>query len=249
MKILILEDEHWAYEKLSNMIKEIEASAHILAVQESIQDTISWLKNNAMPDLIFSDIHLADGSSFLIFEQIPITCPIIFTTAYDEYALKAFSVNSIDYLLKPINKEELSRALNKYKNQNQSVTTLNAVLNNLLSTQKNYKERFLVKYADKLISIPTTEVDYFVSEDKYVMLYQKSKKYPIDFTIEELENLLNPNRFHKLNRKMITNINAIDKIHSHLNGKIKVEVSPSYSEEIFVSREKAQEFKNWLDGM
>lgn len=247
MKILIIEDEYLAFDRLSKMIQTLESSVHIVAHLDSIESAVLWLNTNPEPDLILSDIHLADGSSFLIFDQVQVRCPIVFTTAYDEYALKAFTVNSIDYLLKPIKKEELQRALDKYKNQSAPLNLINKTLGSLLAPQKTYKERFLVKMGDKLISINSSEISYFVSEDKYVFLYHKGKKYPIDFTLEELEALLESKQFYKLNRKIIVHFNAIDKIYNHLNGKLKIELNPQLNEEVFVSREKAQEFKSWLD--
>lgn len=250
MRILIIEDEVLAFARLSKLLMEVEPSAQVIGHVESIESAVDWLQNNTIPDLILSDIHLADGSSFLIFEKIKVACPIIFTTAYDEYALKAFKLNSIDYLLKPVEKGELRAALEKFKLQNSNGTLkINEAISTLLHTQKTYKERFLVKMADRLIPIATQELSYFASEDKYVMLYHNTKKYPVDFTLEELETLLDPKMFFRLNRKVTTHISAISKISNHLNGKLKVELSPTYSEEIYVSRERAGDFKNWLDGL
>lgn len=249
MKILIIEDEITAYERLCKLVLEVEPTAEILDHVDSIDSGVLWLQSHPEPDLILSDIHLADGSSFMIFDRVKVKCAIVFTTAYDEYALKAFKLNSIDYLLKPIEKDELRAALYKFKNYSSRTSDqVHSVLTSLLHTQKSYKERFLVKMADRLIPIPTREVSYFVSEDKYVFLYYKDKKYPVDYTLEELEGLLDPQCFFRLNRKITAQISAIAKISNHLNGKLKVELDPNYQEEVYVSRERAAEFKAWLDG-
>lgn len=250
MKIVIIEDEKPAYEQLVKLIAEVDSSIEIIRHLDSIESALAWFGKNGEPDLILSDIHLADGPSFLIYEKIKIDCPIIFTTAYDEYALKAFKLNSIDYLLKPINKPDLKHALEKYKNLRKDaiVSDMQKMISSLLNHQKSYKDRFLVKMADRLLSIHTPEISYFVSEDKFVSLYHQGQKYLIDFTIEDLEDLLDPNTFFKLNRKIIANISSISKIFNHFNGKLKVDLNPSYPEEIFVSREKAGSFKSWLDG-
>lgn len=251
MKILIIEDEVAAYERLCKLVLEVEPAVEIVGHIESIESGVLWLQSHPEPDLILSDIHLADGSSFMIFDRVKINCAIVFTTAYDEYALKAFKLNSIDYLLKPIEKEDLRAALYKFKNYSKSNPTseqVHSVLTSLLHTKKSFKERFLVKMSDKLIPVPTREVSYFVSEDKYVFLYYRDKKYPVDYTLEELEGLLDPQCFFRLNRKITAQIDAIVKISQHLNGKLKVELDPPYLEEVYVSRERATEFKGWLDG-
>lgn len=249
MKILIIEDEIAAYERLCKMVLEVEPLAEIVGHVDSIESGVQWLESHSEPALILSDIHLADGSSFMIFDRVKVSCAIVFTTAYDEYALKAFKLNSIDYLLKPIDKQELKAAIHKFKNYgNFSSNQVHNVLTSLLHTQKFHKERFLVKMSDRLIPIPTKEISYFVSEDKYVFLYYKDKKYPVDYTIEELEGLLDPQCFFRLNRKILAQISAIVKISNHLNGKLKVDLEPTYVEDIYVSRERATEFKNWLDG-
>ncbi|HTF81944.1 MAG TPA: LytTR family DNA-binding domain-containing protein, partial [Cytophagales bacterium] len=172
-----------------------------------------------------------------------------FTTAYDEYALKAFKLNSIDYLLKPIDKAELRRALQKFKAQASNTNDrIRHAISSLLHPTKTYKERFLVKASDRLIPIQATDICYFASEGKYVVLYQKDKKYLVDYSLEELELLLDPKIFFRLNRQVTAQLPSIAKISSHLNGKLKIELTPPYAEEVFVSRDRAADFKKWLDG-
>lgn len=250
MKIVIIEDEIPAYEQLVKLIYEVDPSIEIVSHLDSIESALKWFASNKEPDLILSDIHLADGPSFLIYEKINPTCSIIFTTAYDDYALKAFKLNSIDYLLKPIDKIELRRAIEKYKNirKDPAVSDMQKMISTLMNHQKSYKDRFLVKLADRLLSVTSRDISYFAAEDKFVSLYHQGQKYLIDFTIEDLEGLLDPKIFFRLNRKVIANISSIAKISNHFNGKLKVDLLPDYLDEIFVSREKAGSFKNWLDG-
>lgn len=250
-RILIVEDEAPAAKRLAGLIKEIEPNAILLDVMDSIESTVKWLSTNDSPDLLFLDIHLADGNSFLLFEQTTIECPIIFATAYDEYALRAFRVNSIDYLLKPIEKEDLKRALNKFKHvSNPAVVAMDikSMLAAIKSDTRTYKQRFLVRVADRLVPVNTQDIHYFVADEKLVYLQTPTHKYPVDFTLDQLEDILDPKLFFRLNRKFIGQLCSIQKIHNHLNGKLKITLSPAYPEELYVSREKAGEFKEWLEG-
>ncbi|HVD98136.1 MAG TPA: LytTR family DNA-binding domain-containing protein [Cytophagaceae bacterium] len=250
MNVLIVEDEIPAAQRLSKMMLTADPGINILAVVESIEQSIGWLKKNPAPDLIMMDIHLADGSSFEIFHQVQITCPVIFTTAYNEYALKAFEVNSIDYLLKPIKTEHLDRALGKFKkfkgtSQEGSLQDLIRMLHPATA----YKTRFLVHFSDKLISVEEQEVAYFHSEEKIVFLVTgEGKRYVIDSTLEELEKVVNPKEFFRLNRQFIARLNSITDIFNHFNGKLKIKLAPAVTEEIYVSRERAPRFRSWLDG-
>lgn len=249
MRILLIEDEIPAAKRLSNLLKEIEPSASILDTIDSVETAVKWLKIHAEPDLIFMDIHLADGNSFLVFEQVELKCPIIFATAYDEYAIKAFKVNSIDYLLKPIDKTELQSALFKFKNsrdRNKSIDLKN-LINSIKNEKKEYKQRFLVRISDRLVPINTVDVCYFFAEDKMVFLQTETHKYPIDFTLDQLEEMLDPQLFFRFNRKYFGQAKAISKIFNHLNGKLKLVLTPNQEDEIYVSRERASDFKDWLD--
>lgn len=253
MNVLIIEDEHFSAERLKQQLLLLNPKIHILNVLDSVKSSIKWFLNNAEPDLIFLDIHLADKNSFEIFKEIKITAPIIFTTAYNQYAIQAFKVNSIDYLLKPIDIDELKIALGKYENlylhkkkENQSFDR--ELLQSLLQ-QPNYKNRFLVKKGSQFESIQTEEIVYFFSENKLTSLVTvKGNRYLIDQSLEELSTLVNPKDFFRINRQMILGIDSVVKIHAFFNGRLKLEIVHQDSkEEIFVSRERVQAFKEWLD--
>lgn len=255
MKTIIIEDEYPAAERLQRQIKKIDAKIEILAVLQSIESACEWLKNEESPDLIFSDIQLSDGLSFEIFDQISVKSPIIFTTSYDEYAIKAFKVKSIDYLLKPIKAIELERAIQKYKDfehsfsKNEYALKIESLIDNLKPSHQKYKNRFLVKSQEQLIPVSQEEIAYFFTSNEMVCLVRKDdKQWLVDYTLEELENLLDPSLFFRLNRQLIANISSIGQINTYFNGKLKLSLQPIFSQEVLISREKAQAFKNWLEG-
>jgi DNA-binding LytR/AlgR family response regulator len=256
MDVLLIEDEGPAARRLQQLIKEIAPQAEVLDIIDTVEAAVKWLQHHQAPDLIFMDIQLADGLSFDILEQVPIQSPVIFTTAYDDYAIRAFTLNSIDYLLKPVEKAALARSMQKHENlsaqfrgSNQSQPALQELLHTLQLRDKNYKTRFLVCVGDKLFTIPVEDIGYFTSEDKAVLLVTLDHhRYLIDFSLDKLETLLNPRQFFRLNRQFIGQLTAIRNIHNHFNGKLKVELQPNSNEEIFVSRERATAFKAWLDG-
>lgn len=251
MKILIVEDEAPAARRIAQLIKECRPQAEILGPIDSVEAAIEWCNNNPSPQLAFMDIQLADGLSFEIFEATPIKCPVIFTTAYDEYAIKAFKVNSIDYLLKPINKTELQAAFDKYDQLQASQTPafdITELVKNF-SRQNNHKSRFLVKQGQRLIPIDIQNVAYFFAEDKLVFLVTNDNhKYIVDYTLEQLETQLDPLQFFRANRKVITSMQAVKDIHLSFNGKLKIYLRPDFagSEEVFVSRDRAPDFKTWM---
>ena len=251
MNILLIEDEAAAAKRLNELVFIAEPSAFVLATLESVASTIQWLKNNNSPDLIISDIQLADGICFDIFKQIPVSVPVIFTTAYDEYTLKAFKLNSIDYLLKPVDIEELRFAFAKYHSLKQSDDTrMNEKLLNLVTQIKNdnYRSRFLIKEADKLLTVGEDKVNWLQADGNLVYLCTDTgQKHMIDEPLDELEQTLAPVSFFRLNRQYITRIGAIDSIHNHFNGRLKINLKHSTDKEIFVSREKASLFKKWLN--
>lgn len=254
MKILLVEDEAPASRRLEKMIKEILPTAEIVGILDSVSHAITFFQTLPTLDLVFMDIQLADGLSFEIFENVQINVPIIFTTAFDEYALRAFKVNSIDYLLKPIDKDELKKALDKWqalhsnKVENPLQQNLAQLIKQLQGNKKEYKSRFLVKMGEKLISVPEQEIAYFQAEDKIVFLHtQASKKYILDYTLDELEDALNPQSFFRLNRQIITHFASIKSINTYFNGKLKIILLPETSEEVIVSREKSPALKEWLD--
>lgn len=251
MKVLIIEDEAPAARRLTQLIKEAKPNAVILDQLDSVESAIEWFSNNPVPDLAFMDIQLADGLSFEIFENTEVRCPVIFTTAYDEYAVKAFKVNSIDYLLKPIDNNELKRAFDKYdklQSNNSPVIDISEIVKTL-GKQQNYKNRFLVKQGQRLIPVDAARIAYFFAEDKLVLLVTNDNhKYIVDFTLEQLESKLNSQYFFRINRKIITSRPAVKDIHLSFNGKLKIYLKPDLKEGegIFVSRERAPEFKTWM---
>jgi len=254
MKALIIEDEYPAAERLEKMIQKVDDSIEIIGVLDSIASAGKWLSDHALPDLIFSDIQLSDGLSFQIFETFSVEAPIIFTTSYDEYAIKAFKVKSIDYLLKPIKLQELEVAIGKFKAMRQAFSPtdyalkIESLLDNLQTSGKKYKTRFLVKQHDQLVPVSHEEIAYFVTANELVCLVRKDgRQFLVDYTLEELERQLDPQYFFRLNRQFIAAMPAITKIHTYFNGKLKLELKPDTSQEVIVSREKAQVFKEWME--
>lgn len=251
MKVLIVEDEVPASRRLASLVKEIDEDIELIGTIDSIAQAVIWLTQKPQPDLILLDIELSDGQSFEIFNQVEVQSAIIFTTAYDEFALKAFKVNSIDYLLKPIDKELLSKAIIKYKNFNKGFGSKIIDIQKLMDSfyiKQEYKTRFLVKQGDKLFTVDTNQIAYIISEDKLsFIISNQNKKYLVDGTLDELERRLDPKLFFRINRQIIASVNSIESSYTHLNGKIKITLNPKPEEEVFISREKATEFKKWLD--
>ena len=262
MKTIIIEDEYPAAERLQQLLKNLDADLEVLAVLHSVSDAIQWLEQHQPPDLIFSDIQLSDGLSFQIFEAITVRSPIVFTTSYDEYAVKAFKVKSIDYLLKPIKLQELQSALVKFRDMqlgaapDQYVESMDryaekmeSLLDSLQMSGKRYKNRFLVKQQEQLIPIAKEEIAYFFSTNGLVCLVrQDGRQFVVDYTLEELEKRLDPALFFRLNRQFIATLDSISQIHTYFNGKLKLELQPKIAGEVLVSREKAQVFKEWVEG-
>lgn len=249
MKTIIIEDEKPAAEKLHKALLKCNASIQVLAVLSSVKLAIDWLQKNPSPELIFMDIELTDGSSFRIFEQATVKCPVIFTTAYDEYWQEAFEHNSIDYLLKPIRHEKLEAALKKYEKLKQHFT-LN--YQQLLGWQQNpqgeHKKRFLVKRGTDYISIKTTDISYFYAAQKIVCLVDNAaQKFILDQSLADLEKQLDPAQFYRVNRKYLVNLNAIRRIKTYAKSKLQLEIQPPPSEEIIVSQENAAAFKSWME--
>jgi len=251
LRTLIVEDEQPAANRLIQLLEESEHQFTIESVLDSVEETVSWFQKNPNPELVFMDIQLSDDLSFSIFNEVEIKCPIIFTTAFDEYALQAFRVNSIDYLLKPIDKKDLARALSKLENismQNLIPGELGKILLNQVSqAQRSYRSRFLVKKGEQFLSVSVDEVRHITSENKITFIHtEDNKKYFVDHILEELENSLAPEHFFRLNRQCITALESIESIHSYFNGKLKVYLKGNV-EPFVVSREKASQFKQWLN--
>jgi DNA-binding LytR/AlgR family response regulator len=250
MNALIIEDEKLSAEHLSGMLKRIDPEIRILEVIDSVKRSLEALKQERKIDLLFVDIHLADGLSFDIFSKLVIDTPVIFTTAYDEYAIKAFKLNSVDYLLKPIGLEDLKRALDKYKKFSRSSQSL--LLENIAQAYRNigksYKNRFMVKTGDTIVSVKTEDVVHFIAEDGIVLLVTNTgKRYAVDYALEQLEGLIPPESFFRINRKVLIHINTIQKVSSYFNSRLKLVTERLAGEDCVVSRERVNDFKLWLD--
>lgn len=248
MKVIIIEDEQLSAEHLVRLLQKIDSSIQVIAQLDSVEASVNAFEKGLTADLMFVDIHLADGSSFEIFSQISIDIPVIFTTAFDQYAIQAFQLNSIAYLLKPIDGLELSKALNKFSKLTiQEQQRLIVQIQNLQSTP-NYKQRFLVKLGENIHSIKTNEICHFISEDGMVFLINhQGKRFPIDFTLDQLESNLQPEYFFRINRKVILHIDCIQKIAAYFNSRLKVQTLHLNGDETIVSRERVAAFKEWLN--
>ena len=244
-KVLIIEDEIPAAKRLKSLINKFFAQASILTTLDSVEDSIKWLKSNAAPDLIFMDIQLADGQSFDIFTEVDIQVPIIFITAYHDYAIKAFEVNGLDYLLKPIDNQRFKESIKRYLTQKQK-PDYSSVLKEL-QTQSTYKSRFLIKQGDQFIIVPIEQVAFFQFLDGYTHLFTTNhRKFIIDDSIESISSQLNPSVFFQVNRKTILSVSSITKISSWFNSRLKVTTQPKSTEDIIVSRERVKDFKSFL---
>ncbi len=251
MKVIIIEDEQLSADYLKNILKRINSTIEVIDIIDSVKKSIELFEKGTDADLIFVDIHLADGLSFDIFSQITVDTPIIFTTAYDEYALKAFKLNSIDYLLKPIGIEDLKKSLDKYdklispqrKNQ---ITELSEIYNQL---NKSYKNRFMVKMGETIISVKTEEIHHFISEDGIVLISTNSnKRYALDFNLDQIETMVDPNLFFRINRKVVICLNSIQKVGTYFNSRLKIQTDKIEDEACIVSRDRVNDFKKWLGG-
>jgi len=252
MQVLIIEDEPHAAERLQILLTEYDSSITIKGVSDTVKKSVQWLQNSPQPDLIFMDIQLADGLSFEIFEQVQIKSPIIFTTAFDAYALKAFKVNSIDYILKPVDKDELHAAIAKYKlltnAQEKPDNFLESIGYAMQMLTKKYKERFVIKVGEHLRAIETQDILFFFSLEKTTFCQTKEgRKFILDFTLDQLEGLLSPERFFRINRKYIVAVDAINDMVNFTNSRLKLILKTSNEDDIVVARERVQGFKNWLD--
>lgn len=250
MKAAIIEDETIAATRLKSILEEVSPGIEILAVLKSVKDSVKWLQNNKA-DILFMDIQLSDGISFEIFEQVPVITPVIFTTAYDQYTIRAFKVNSIDYLLKPIRKQDLHNSLEKYKSVKDSFCPDFEQLFSLLQGREpGYKKRFLIQYGEKIKKIEIDDVAYFFALEKNVfMKTRQDQSFPVDFTLDKLELIINPELFFRINRKFIVNMNSIVNMTAWSRSRIKLGLNPpaSGSDETVVSVERSSEFKKWMN--
>ncbi len=251
MKVLIIEDEPQAARRLEGMLKALRPDANLLATLDTIQGTVAWLKNNPAPDLILMDVQLADGISFQIFESVTVQSPVIFTTAYDAYALKAFKVNSIDYLLKPYDESELKQALDKFEQRSRSASGqdwLSQMEKTLQQLTRRYKERFVIRVGERLITVETDEILYFFSQDKATFAQTMGRRAILDFTLDDLEGMMDPEKFFRINRKYIIALRGIEEVSSYPNSRLLIRLKGGQeTPDAIVSRERVDLFRQWLD--
>lgn len=251
MKILIIEDEKHNASRLQRLLAEISSEFEIVGVLETVKETVSWLEKRAAPDVILMDIRLSDGLSFDIFDKVKVVTPVIFTTSYDEYAVRAFKVNSIDYLLKPIEKEELETALGKADRERKksiSVLELEQMLHLFRERAPVFRRRFLLPGFNRYKTISVSEIDYFFTEQKITYLVTRDgDREMLTQTMDELEDELDPDKFFRANRQFIIHIDSVGMIQNEINGKQRVVIKQDRAVEIIVSREKAPLLKKWLD--
>ena len=259
MNILIVEDEDLAIKKLKKTLSSVDSTANVVGEADSIKSTVSWLKENPVPDLILMDIELADGQSFEIFNHTEVKSPVIFITSYDEYALKAFKVNSVDYLLKPVQKEDLQAALDKYKHMKEIYSQglekekppypIDELVKELqLKLQsKEYRKRFLVKHGQKLVSIEVDEIAYFYSDGRLNFFKTfDNRKFVVDYTMDELNDMLDPDKYFRISRSFFISIDSVAQIHDYFGNRLLLHLKPESDKESIVSREKVSDFKLWL---
>jgi DNA-binding LytR/AlgR family response regulator len=249
---IIIEDETLAAKRLEALILKCKKDIDIIAKLPSIKTAVKWFSQNPQPDLIFMDIHLEDGLSFSIFEQTEVNVPVIFTTAFDEYTIKAFKVNSIDYLLKPINYEDLNQSLDKYfQLKSQYYTSgidLKSLIESIVSKEDQYRTRFLVSKGRNYVTIDITEVSYFFAEDKFAFLVTRDgSQFIVDLTLDKLSGVLNPKLFYRINRQFIVSASCIENMTKYSANSLKLTLRPLPVKDVFVSKDKYTDFKNWLD--
>ena len=255
MNVIIIEDESLIAKNMQRLLREIDPSIKVLTVLESVAAAVSWLNSNPNPDLLFADIQLSDGVSFDIFSQVKIDKPVIFTTAYNEYAIRAFKVNSVDYLLKPIDKEYLQAAIEKFKRHYQlkGAGGVTEQLKELMVTlanpgERKYKERFLAHYKSGIVPLPESKVACFIKDTIIYLVTTDNEKLVTDYnTIDEIEEVVNPDKFFRANRQSIIQINEVETFKKHDTGKIEVHLKCDKNLHIDISREKANDFVSWLD--
>lgn len=255
MKVLLIEDEQHAAEALKAIILKLRPGTEVLASLGSVEESVKWINLHPAPELIFSDIHLSDGNSFEIFRQVEVKCPVIFTTAYNQYAIEAFKVNSVDYLLKPIKTEEVAKAIRKYEQlQQHHLSQELGNLQNLLQHSQNprrqsgTKSRFMVRSGQSIKAIPSEEVAYFLAEEGVVFLVTfQGKRFIVNYTLDQLEEQLDPDSFFRANRQLIVHIEAVKEVKPYFKGRLYLLLHPDAESEMIISSSKAPAFKDWLD--
>jgi DNA-binding LytR/AlgR family response regulator len=251
MNILIIEDETPAYKRLSKLVQEVVPFAHVQKQIDSISTAKQWLHENAMPELVFLDIHLADGSGFDLLKIVDLDCPVIFVTAYNDYAIEAFKTNSIDYLLKPVKREDLTRAFNKVNELKKIFKQPDPTIAQVSTSdaKKEYKKRFLIRFGEHIKTLQVEDIAYCYSENKatYAKTYE-GRTYPMDYNLDALEDMLDPKEFFRINRQYIIHLKAIVDMRSYTKARVIVTLQPTVADPPVVSSERAAEFKMWLSG-
>lgn len=250
MNVLIFEDEKHTATRLVQLLKKYDSGINIVGVIASVQKGIDWYRNNPSPDLVFQDILLNDGNCFEIFEKVKVEVPVIFTTAYNEFALQSFKLNSIDYVVKPYDFQDIKKALDKFRNfKEMFIIPENNLLKNLIQTKTlSAKKRFLVKLGDKFRSVKSDDIAWFVYDEGITFAFTfEHTRFPVNHSIDQLAVLLDADNFFQINRKYVINFESIRKIHSYFNSRLKLEIEPIPEEDIIVSRERVKGFKAWLD--
>ncbi|GET25564.1 LytTR family DNA-binding domain-containing protein [Prolixibacter sp. NT017] len=250
MNVLIFEDEKHTALRLIQLLGKYDSEIKVLDVIGSVKEGIQWYRNNAFPDLVFQDILLNDGDCFDIFEEVKVKTPIIFTTAYNEYALRSFKMNSIDYIVKPYDYDEVKDAMDKFRNFREMFLPPESELIKriVLNEKPEIKKRFLVKLGDRYRSIKSEDIAWFIYDDglTFAVTFDNTR-FPVNYSIDQLSSLLDPALFYQVNRKYMVNIESIRNIHTWFNSRFKIEITPNSEEDVIVSRERAKDFKLWLD--
>lgn len=251
MKAIIIEDEPSAAKRLKKLLLNIDAQIEILKIIDSVESAIEYLSDRPLMDIIFLDVQLSDGLCFEIFDVVKIDCPVIFTTAYDEYAIRAFELNSVYYLLKPVNQSDLEKGLKKFyeiKGNRQSVMeeNLNALIHHYRKPE--YKTRLLIKTGESLYPVRCRGIRYILIDSQIVNIVTESnRRFIVDYSMDELEDMLDPKHFFRINRQMIMSFDAIKSIHTYFNSRLVLKIDPYLDKDVIVSREKVLDFKKWLD--
>ena len=251
MKVLIIEDEQATAKRLEKLLHEIGPEIQILDTLDSIESAVKWYKSNSQPDLVFQDIHLADGSCFEIFKEVRVDSPVIFITAYDQYAIDAFKVNSIDYLLKPLKKEQLAESLKKFKRIFSTKASPGIDYSKLAEQIKkqSQQQRFVVRYGQKIKAVEVGDIAYFFTDsgNNFFRTF-KNNTYPVDFSLDKLEEMLDKGKFYRINRQFIINIDAINEMYTYSKSRVKIELDPPCEIDTIASTERSSDFKKWLAG-
>lgn len=253
IKVVIIEDEEAAAKRLQKLVAEMIPDAEFLCTLNSVKSAVEWLKNNPSPDIIFVDIQLSDGQSFEIFKQVNVSAPLIFTTAYDAHALDAFKLNSVDYLLKPIKKDEMHKAIEKFKTVyhrpgQPSNPNLEKLLQSIQQPQQ-FKQRFVIRLGEHMITVVTTDIAYFCTENKVNFIITKlGKRFPSDYTLDQLEDLIDPKIFFRINRQFIISYNSIAEMFTYSKSRVLIKLNPPTKLDTIVSTERSAAFKSWLAG-